>query len=175
MELESQGRGGDMSNYADLCYFNLAKNKSDVSICDKIPTYDDWQGEPSREFCYALVENNPDACYNLKEDKSTKMYCLYSIAYRTRDISICRDFEEGQKNACYRTIAVLNNDISMCEKIDNKRKYNSTYSSCLLNFVNDTTEISFCDKMNNYISKNMCYKWLIGYIGEYRYKHRPIG
>ena len=170
-DLERQGRKADMSHF---CYFDLAKNKSDSSLCEKIPPYDEWQGTPNREFCYAVVENNPDACYNLKGDTGTKTYCLSEIVHRTRDVSMCMDFEEEQKNICYNSIATLTNDISLCEKID-KIGYNVLYSACLLKFVDNKSDISLCDKMTYYPCKTMCYQRIAGYYDEYRYKHRPIG
>ena len=77
-----------------LCYHNLAAEKNDQAICQKIEIQD------RRNMCMASASNNADFCRNVENDLEAAT-CYSDVASALKDPSICQDIQsEFYRNLC---------------------------------------------------------------------------
>lgn len=118
-------------NIKGNCYSEIAEDKNDSSICEKI----DWD-DYSKENCYS------------------------NLSISKKDTSLCDSLEESRKSNCYLTIeiqkAVEKGDDSICEREDIKDKDN-----CYYEFITEKKDISFCEKLSaDQDARYYCYSFL---------------
>jgi hypothetical protein len=94
------------------CYLEVAKEKHDYSICERIPVEDvpststDYRIPEMRDDCFlALVEwEDLSACDRIK-DSTKKSYCYSYVARVKQDPSICDKIQdESIKDYCFKHI-----------------------------------------------------------------------
>ena len=123
-------------NYKDSCYFDLAEETGDLSICEKLT---DKTANRKKRHCYinlARETGDISICEKIKENnnylsKEYKYNCYASVAEGTKNINICDEkFEEGSwKDSCYSNVAGQTGDNSICEKIVDEVRKNGCYFS----------------------------------------------
>ncbi|PLX28160.1 hypothetical protein C0583_00325 [Candidatus Parcubacteria bacterium] len=83
------------------CFVLLAKQKVDVSICDKIEGRDSHVSD-----------------------------CIQGVAEQKNDESLCAQIEKSTySDSCYASLASLKQDASICASIEQERKRNSCYEN----------------------------------------------
>ncbi|GBD34331.1 hypothetical protein HRbin35_00041 [bacterium HR35] len=144
----------------ESCYWNLAKSKQNLSICDKI------QREWIKNICYLdVAEEKQDLsiCDRI-QDKTKKDYCYLKIAEMKRDPSICNKIQNEEeesydgdnkyfKDNCYLKIAQAKQDLSICDRIKNSSVKDDCYK--LLAIIKQ--DLSICDKLYYSNEKDYCY------------------
>lgn len=114
---------GDISKCGDketgekyYCYAEIAEDKNDLSICDKI-TPEGYRH--IREFCYLnIAELRKDAslCDKIIEVQNYKDSC-YLLTAEKMDISLCKKQSGEGRDNCYLQLATEEGDASLCGEI----------------------------------------------------------
>jgi hypothetical protein len=126
----------------DKCYYDLAKEKLDVSICDLIQA--PWR----RDNCYCCVAigaQDSSIC-----DKLPGISSYYGV---------CPEERSCNKADCYEAIAIIKQDVSFCDKIefcdelvDQKCKDN-----CYIAVAKCKEGASICDQIKKRWLREFCY------------------
>ncbi len=162
----------DNQNKAN-CLDYVARNSSDVSICDLITDINSVQANacisyvavqsPSATVCpkltdyakrnncyYRLALNTKDstACAQIIGDRKLKDFCLLRVAVLSYDSSICSGISADDFNYldnCRKPIAEHNYDLNLCEMMYNT----SNYINCFVNIALSLGKPEVCVQMQN--------------------------
>jgi hypothetical protein len=116
----------------DSCFYYLALDRSNVSLCRKIRNTDSWYGYTSAECGaeIALYEGNVSLC---KELSFLSEYdCYLEVATQTEDSSLCAQISSKSKmDECYSGLATALDDPTICGKMSST----SETDDCLYDYV----------------------------------------
>lgn len=142
---------GSASYEKDICYYTIAKERLDISICENI------QGKLYLSNCYEAVgevSGDPSICESIiEEGRENEGYACYAnIALELSDSSICEKIvnQHNTRDSCYTKVAIKLLDPTICEKTDTKR-------FCYADFGKETNNLELCDIISNEFYKNICY------------------
>lgn len=133
------------------CYFNVGKDKKDISYCKTLKS-------EGIEACYSGVAEamkDPAICKEIK-DEHTLDSCYYKVADVVDNVNKCKDIpsESASWQAnCYERIAKLEGDIEICKQIQNAARVDLCYSSVAA-YKKDS---SMCDIIKDTKTKDSCY------------------
>lgn len=161
--LEERGQCNriDDKDSRSSCYFDLAVNMSDVSMCDKIDT-------DSRSNCYhrlALILKNVTLCDEVGDYTGL---CYFQVAVISGDPSPCEKLKSQQnKSHCYDRVyyflAVGVNNMSICEKVTDENLRSSCHRVLAMGLNNDTVckEMNSTDWYDFYVCRDYYFKYRI--------------
>lgn len=130
-ELEKHGLskcGGDFNNVS--CYFKLAVEKQDVSICDEIKFLSIGKN---------IEDLNEEELDELNAFSATFAYehinsCYIDVAVKNEDPSFCNKLDsQDNKDFCYSEVAKEILDPSICDKVQGE----NVKTSCLIDSYKD--------------------------------------
>ncbi len=137
----------------DWCYTDVAVDKKDISICEKI------QNQDNKEGCYSGVaeaKQDISICEKI-HDQDCKDECYVSVAKAKQDISICEKMEQNPykayKELCYSKVAFAKQDPTICVQI----QYQNIRDDCYFSVAAIKENISICDKIQRNFNKESCY------------------
>lgn len=137
----------------DWCYTDVAVDKKDISICEKI------QNQDNKEGCYSgVAEAKQDILIcNKIQDQDRKDECYVYVAKAKQDISICDEMEQNPykayKELCYSGVALAKRDPTICVQI----QYQNVRDNCYFDIATIKENISICDKIQRNLNKELCY------------------
>ncbi len=140
---------GAQGYFGQQCYYNLAMEKEDPTICDKFP-----DSEPQ-----GYSSNWASTAPYLR-----KSSCLRDLAKKTKDPSICKKIKyQLVRDHC---LAVVTQNSSLCEGISGRMR-----NTCYLEVVAVTKDPRICEKMGtDPNSLRSCYDIL-----SYYYQKQNLG
>jgi len=96
--------------------------KKDSSLCSDLnqKTTD----SPRCKGAIAILTNNPSLCADI--EILGPEFCYRAIAVKTKDASICENFDKSDYNY-FNCMAMVNKEVSFCESLDNKDMYYKDY------------------------------------------------
>ena len=137
---------GLIVNRSQECYFDLAKNISDSSICDRITN------QITRTACAALILRDVSLCNNLPYNTSSDV-CYQTIAIETNNYSVCDlTVTNTYINACHESLALLNNFPSLCSHLVSEPARDQCYKKVAVKFREPET----CDQIKYKDGRDLC-------------------
>lgn len=149
VELKECEDASSMSSYGasdrDLCYYELALERENVSLCRKVRNTDSWY-------------------------EYTAAQCGADLAVYLGDVSLCDELTLTSKYDCYSEVAQELEDPTVCEKIT----FDSKKDDCLYTYVTYNyyyiDDWSICDSFSDKSSEaNYCYTQAAIYSGDVGY------
>jgi hypothetical protein len=145
----------------DACYYLLAVDRANASLCRKIHTTDSYAtytaGKCGAEI--AINQGDPAVCESV--GLVAKSDCYSEIAKQTSDISVCMKISSADKrDSCMYDYISVNydriSDWSICGNMSSK-SYDGSY--CYETAAEQTHDVKYCDKLSYgvYGSKGSCY------------------
>lgn len=119
------------------CYYSVALEKRDLSLCDKVSIYD-------KNSCIGYVTNDPVNCGTLNDS------CLNAIVKITEDKEVCEKAVDK-----YRCLAIATRDFSLCTRIDNQWGRDH----CYLDLAELLKEASICSNIEEKYDVYPFYHW----------------
>ncbi len=124
-------------NESQICYFNLAINLSDTSICENV------KNAIPRKACEAIILNTPDICTQLTYDTEQDA-CYYTFAVEKNNETICdRTTTVIYINLCHGDLALKNNKPSLCEQLYTEPDREKCYRKVAVKYF----DLGICDKI----------------------------
>lgn len=164
--------------FKEECYFDMAINRSDASICSNI---DAWDVKEECFYKIGIALQDEDTCAGLDFGPS-KNRCYILVFRETKDINICSKIPGGppnSRNTCFRESGALMAEQSFCDKfsdfdkvsclqgvfsvkpsleICNKISYVRNRDICIREFAVINQDELICDKISDSSIKNFCYR-----------------
>jgi hypothetical protein len=177
-------KSGDPARCANLdksvisdCYSQMAENKKDLSLCDKIV---DKYGKQGCIYNVALAMNDAAACAKLTDQTSNGL-CTAKVALTKKDPGLCKGIPgDLEKANCYSDIATVTGDKSLCNNLQGQSvpycqrivavkngKPQDCYlmdapqtekDDCALNAAATAKDPAFCGSLANQETKDYCYE-----------------
>ncbi len=154
-ELQDCERASSKSDYygesdQDACYYNLAVDRGNISLCKKIHGTDSY-GTYTQAKCgaeLAVAEGDPKVCDSL--GLISKADCYNEVATQTENPEVCLMISNGDKKDTCIYDYVLSNyysmrDWSICDNIS-QGSYEASY--CYQSAATTTESTSYCDKIS---------------------------
>ncbi len=138
------------SSDRDACYYNLAVDRGNISLCKKVYSSDSYstytQAKCGADI--AIAEGDPKVCDSL--GLISKYDCYSEVATQTEDPSVCMMVSTGTKrDGCIYDYVLTNyysmHDWGICDNISSG-SYESSY--CYQHAATATTSVSYCDKIS---------------------------
>lgn len=157
----------DIKTYSNIkkeCYFELANQLGDTSLCDKLPEEKVIAGK-TRSECYDAVSKYFNQS-KLKEfstgtrcDKivypDTRDKCYYDIAPVKKDQSICENIQaEHIRDWCYIRVARAKEDPDICERVTEPR---GNRRKCYVSLAKELQNPDICERIRKKVNKDMCF------------------
>ncbi len=137
---------GLIANKSQECYFDLAKNLSDSSICGKI------ENQPLNKACETLITGDFSLCKQLQYNTSWDA-CYQTVAIETNNYSVCDlTVTDTYINACHETLALMNNFPSLCSHLVSEPARDQCYFDVGVKFRDPET----CAKIKTSESRDLC-------------------
>jgi hypothetical protein len=161
---------------SDMCYFELALDRENISLCRKVRNTDSWYDYTAAKCGaqIAMYQGEPSLCDELSF--VSKYDCYLELASELEDPSVCAEISSVRKrDDCYSSLASALEDPSVCSYISTETDkdeciydyvyYYSYYvddwsiceefsasadteqSYCYYEAADSTGELSYCDKM----------------------------
>lgn len=161
----------------DGCYFDVATERNDISLCDKIidkgslgrcqGTIVAQSGDPSKcsvltskeaiSMCYSeMAGKNKDQslCNNIPIEKDSE-YCKFNNLSSKNNPTYCKSFSsEDWQNQCYHRLTWILKDVSLCSFITSKDP--DQKGDCYKAMAQETKDYSLC-ALANPNDKESCY------------------
>lgn len=117
---------------ADVCYYELAMDRENASLCKKIRNTDDWY-DPTAAKCAAEIAMYTDDVTVCEELSFLSKYdCYFELAVQSEDYTICGQITSSNKrDECYADLADELYDYTICSYISSS----STKDDCLYDYV----------------------------------------
>jgi len=130
-----------------FCYKNVAKEKEDLFICDKI--YEDMgenAGMISVYSCYsdvASVLGDDSICEEkIPAESAYQDVCFLNVAISTEDFSLCERISDfSNARICYREIGAKRGDESECEQVEDAHNR----EKCYVGVASNILDVSICE------------------------------
>lgn len=147
----------------NVCYHELAQEKSDASLCKRIEFPDSANTKDSRRACLigvyfkiALERKDPNVCEEIEyygiSPYEERDRCFKEVAWKTYNKSICKSIKtEFIKNSCYEFIVASERSESDCEKEQIQTSKDSCYNIIAMRKLN----ANLCEKAG--ILRDVCY------------------
>lgn len=136
---------------SEICYQQIYINNNDTASCAKLSNNENLQEE-----CFsaiALNKEDPFICKNIKSEYTDERDCVTDIAIKKEDISICKMEKESDMRYCYEKLAIKKNDMSICQKIEEDKS-----DSCYYYFINKAKfDNSICTSIKETL-QDYCYR-----------------
>jgi|GEM_PF-4187800 len=111
-------------NARDDCYYDLAVDKGDFSLCDEI------KSNLLRTVCVAAEKKDREIC-DFINDSETRDKCYYGVAVTERDEKICGYIDlQILRDTCYLKISKSKKDKKICDNIRFPTIQNICLSDC---------------------------------------------
>ncbi len=143
----------------NVCYFDLAVQRGNVSLCKNVYTTDSYSSVSAAKCGaeIAVAKNDPTICNDLGIIGSSD--CYYEVAKQAGDPNICLQITSSQKrDDCISNYVSYDytsiSDWSICDKMSPNRA-----SDCYYDAATSTQNPSYCDKMgaNSLYTQADCY------------------
>jgi len=103
----------------DMCYLKLLEYSRNEEMCQKIENKE-YKNDCLRRTLEMRIIINPDINYCNYTDKDCKLLLLngFNITTLNKNLNICDEFTDNEKNVCYYVLSKRTNNESFCEKIN---------------------------------------------------------
>ncbi len=134
----------------DVCYYELALDRENITLCKKIRNIDSWYGYTAAECGaeIAMIEGNPKLCDELSF--LSEYDCYLELATQLGDAAICAEIASTSKrDDCYLDMAYNFDDPEVCMEISSS----SDKDDCLYDYVSWNAyyvdDWSICDEFSS--------------------------
>ncbi|MCK4429109.1 MAG: hypothetical protein KAU95_01940 [Candidatus Aenigmarchaeota archaeon] len=150
--VQDQYKKNDCYAETDDCYYKIARDEKDASICDRIP-----EDRDRKDWCLigvAMAKKDISICDNVLTIKDV---CYSRLAEIKKDILICDKIKYLiTKDYCYKNIAIAKKDLLICNKVQTQTYKDQCYHFIISN--KKTEDPSLCDKIQDETYKDKCYE-----------------
>ncbi|MBI4399776.1 hypothetical protein HY570_03420 [Candidatus Micrarchaeota archaeon] len=166
LECEKEASSTYGQSPRDSCYYDLAIERKNASICVKIENTLPYG--KSKVNCVgelALDASNPELCIELIGSDRNVCYSYY--AFETLDPSVCEKISAGTlRDDCYSKLVYDLRDPKMCEKIESR----ITKDGCYFTIAVNLHKVEYCDQV---ISSGIVYSIEACYAFIAKYESSP--
>jgi len=152
-------------NLESGCFGTIAKNKTDMGICENIEAgYD-------KNLCYEFIAMDAkDLSICEKMQGFAKGDCYLYFAVIEKNSTICEEIENtykvpsssgagtyGIRNSCFERIAVENKDLTLCDKVNDTYADEHAKDECLKAIAVAKLDFTICEKITTQNGRDRCY------------------
>jgi hypothetical protein len=154
VELEECKDASSSASYgasdSDICYYELALDRENVSLCRKIRNTDSWYSYTSAECGAEIALYRGDAKLCDELTFLSKYDCYLKVATQLEDSSICAEISsKGKMDDCYVSLASTLYDPTICGQISSESKTDD----CLYDYISWNSyyidDWSLCDMFSS--------------------------
>ena len=105
----------DDTNWGDLCYWRYAEYSGEASFCYKLSLINE---KNECFYNIALDKENVEICNKIPENYNLNQKCIYELAKETENVEFCELLKSSaSRDVCFIAIAEIKQDRSICASI----------------------------------------------------------